>query len=109
MNYIKIDISGHVQEIIPEYVDIFPNIPISQRYPAEFIKNLIPVDDNVEITNDMVYSYEDNKFYKPENKQNLQDKIKELQSLNEDLTSQITDLQLALVEAYEAIGGSTNG
>lgn len=102
MKYIKIDIStGLVQEIIPEYVDIFPNIPISKRYPAEFIKNLIPVDDNIEITNDMVYSYEDNKFYKPENKQNLQDKIKELQSLNNDLNNQITDLQLALVELYE--------
>lgn len=102
MKYIKIDIStGLVQEIIPEYVDIFPNIPISKRYPAEFIKNLIPVDDNIEITNDMVYSYEDNKFYKPENKQNLQDKIKELQSLNNDLSNQITDLQLALVELYE--------
>ena len=102
MKYIKIDIStGLVQEIIPEYVDIFPNIPISKRYPAEFIKNLIPLDDNIEITNDMVYSYEDNKFYKPENKQNLQDKIKELQSLNNDLSNQITDLQLALVELYE--------
>ena len=106
MKYIKVNFNGQIDEIIPEYIDIFPNIPISERYSSEFVRNLIPVDDSIEITNDMVYSYEDNKFYKPENKQNLQDKIKELQSLNKDLTSQITDLQLALVEAYEAINNN---
>ena len=55
MNYIKIDISGHVQEIIPEYVDIFPNVPISQRYPAEFIKNAKAAGCDLYITGDVKY------------------------------------------------------
>lgn len=104
MNYIKIDTSGRIQEIIPEYVDIFPDVPISKRYPADFIKNLIPTSE--EVSYDMVYSFEDNRFYKANEKVILQDKVKELETTNADLTSQITDLQLALVEAYEAIGAN---
>lgn len=38
-----------VCEIIPEYSDIFPDMPISQRYPTDFLEKLIVVGDDVKI------------------------------------------------------------
>lgn len=65
MVYVRLD-DNVVTEIIPEFDPIFPDVPIEQRYPAEFVKKLVAVDDNVEVRVGMVYDAETGVFSEPE-------------------------------------------
>lgn len=65
MQYVKLN-DNVVSEIILEFDPVFPNVPIEQRYPADFIKELIAVDDSVEVHTGMVYDPETNTFSEPE-------------------------------------------
>lgn len=38
-----------VCEIIPEFCDAFPEVPLSERYPADFISSLTEVSDEVKV------------------------------------------------------------
>lgn len=47
--YLLLDENKRVKEIIPDLNPIFPNIPITQRYPADFISKLLHVQDDLKI------------------------------------------------------------
>ena len=65
MKYVRLN-NNVVVEIIPEFDPVFPNIPITERYPAEFVKKLVAVDDSVEVRVGMVYNAETGVFSVPE-------------------------------------------
>ena len=63
MMYVRLD-DNIVEEIIPEFDPIFPNVPIEQRYPADFVSGLIKAENGVEVG--MVYDPETGEFSEPE-------------------------------------------
>ena len=65
MKYVFLD-AGMVAEVIPEYVEGFPNIGIEQRYEKNFIDKLMPVDDSVVVEKGYLYDFEKKEFYVPE-------------------------------------------
>lgn len=65
MVYVRLN-NNIAAEIIPEFDPTFPNVPITERYPAEFIKKLVAVDDSVEVRVGMVYDAETGTFSVPE-------------------------------------------
>ena len=65
MKYVRLN-NNVVAEIIPAIDSTFPDVPIEQRYPAEFVKKLVAVDDNVEVRVGMVYDKETGAFSEPE-------------------------------------------
>lgn len=65
MKYVRLN-NNVAAEIIPEFDPTFPNVPITERYPAEFVKKLVAVDDNVEVRVGMVYDKETGAFSEPE-------------------------------------------
>lgn len=65
MKYVRLN-NNVVAEIIPEFDPIFPDVPIEQRYPAEFVKKLVTVDDSIEVRVGMVYDKETGVFSVPE-------------------------------------------
>lgn len=48
MKYLRLT-DGIVAEIIPEFDEKFPEIPLNQRYPDDFISDLTAVSDNADI------------------------------------------------------------
>lgn len=50
--YIK---DNTVITIEPEFIDIFPNVPIQERYSKEFLDNCVAVDEDVEVQTGMIY------------------------------------------------------
>lgn len=54
-----------VVEIIPEFNPIFPNVPVSERYPADIVRKMIAVDDEVNVHVGMVYDPEMGTFAEP--------------------------------------------
>lgn len=68
--YIYLNNLGEVREFIDEFNPIFPNIPIQDRYPKEFLDQcLIMTEDEIEdkgIILGMYYDKEKNSFYFPE-------------------------------------------
>lgn len=54
-----------VKEIIPDVDPAFPDIPVEQRYSAEFIENLLYVEDSVEVKQNYEYDPETGKFSEP--------------------------------------------
>ena len=60
MKYVRLN-NNVVAEIIPEFDPTFPNVPITERYPAELVKKLVAVDDSVE-----GYNAETGEFSEPE-------------------------------------------
>ena len=65
MKYIRLDSKNSVMEIIPDENPIFPGIPIEQRYTAEFIATLVPVEDETEVEQNWVYDPETKTFDEP--------------------------------------------
>ena len=65
MKYIRLDSKNGVMEIIPDANPIFPGIPIEQRYTAEFIATLVPVEDETEVEQNWVYDPETKTFDEP--------------------------------------------
>lgn len=68
--YIFIDPNAHtVQEIIPEFVDDFPGVPITDRYSPDFLKDCIMrTDEEIEakgIAPGKIYFAETNEFQDP--------------------------------------------
>jgi len=53
--YVLLYDTDKVQEIIPEFVAAFPNITITERYSAEFIDQLIEIDESVEVEQNWLY------------------------------------------------------
>ena len=61
MKYVRLE-GNIVEEIIPEYIDIFPNLPIEKRYPASFVNKLIKVEDDALVKPGMIYNRSTNEF-----------------------------------------------
>lgn len=55
-----------VTEIIPDTDPIFPNVPIEDRFPTEYVSELIHADDGAEIYCGMEYNSETGEFALPE-------------------------------------------
>lgn len=64
--YVRIDKNNRVVETIPDIDPVFPDVPISERYSADFVAALIYVDDNANIGYGMVYDREAETFSYPE-------------------------------------------
>lgn len=65
MKYVRLN-NNVVAEIIPAIDPIFPDVPIEQRYPVEFVKKLVAIDDSVEVRVGMIYDKETGAFSEPE-------------------------------------------
>ena len=65
MKYIRLDSKNRAMEIIPDENPIFPGIPIEQRYTAEFIATLVPVEDETEVEQNWIYNPDDQTFSEP--------------------------------------------
>lgn len=63
--YIRLNDNNVVEEIIPDIDQIFPNIPINERYPADFVAELRYFDDNTEVECGMQYNGETGCFEYP--------------------------------------------
>lgn len=61
MKYILLN-RGITVEIIPELDPIFPDVPIHQRYSAEFLDKCVSVEDDVNVTTGMQYDYDNQTF-----------------------------------------------
>lgn len=55
-----------VQEIIPEFDPVFPEVPPAKRYSAKFIAELVPIDDDVRVEQKWMYDPETGTFSPPE-------------------------------------------
>lgn len=63
--YLRLDNKNIVEEIIPDIDPIFPDIPISERYPAEFVAELRYCDDGANVEIGMRYNEETDSFEYP--------------------------------------------
>lgn len=63
--YVRLD-SGVVMEMIPDIDPAFPDVPIEERFPAEFIAELLHVEDSTEVGAGMEYDAETGSFGYPE-------------------------------------------
>ena len=52
-------------EIIPEFIDAFPDIGIEKRYPKEFLDQCVIVDETVEVGEHWIYDKETGIFSEP--------------------------------------------
>lgn len=63
--YLRFNESNIVEEIIPDIDPTFPDIPINERYPAEFISKLRYCDDGTDVETGMQYNEETDSFEYP--------------------------------------------
>lgn len=63
--YVKFDENGLVSEIIPDTDAAFPNVPIDERYPAEFVAGLHYCDNDAAVEIGMKYDAETDSFDYP--------------------------------------------
>lgn len=66
MKYVYVE-DGIVREIIPEFNPVFPGIPITERYYAEFVNDLIPVSDDTHVEQNWMYDSDTGAFNPTEN------------------------------------------
>ena len=62
--YIRFE-NGLVSEIVPDIDPTFPNVPIEERFPAEFIAELKYCADDTEVEVGMMYYEETDSFDYP--------------------------------------------
>ena len=48
--------NGVVTEIIPEFLEAFPDVPLSKRYTSKFISKLTPIPEGVEVQTGYLYN-----------------------------------------------------
>ena len=65
MKYIFFTNDNMVKEIIPGEDPVFPGIPIEERFPPDFVNQLMPVDDDVEVDEYWVYNSSTGTFDPP--------------------------------------------
>lgn len=63
--YILLNGSKAVQEIIPDFNPIFPDIPIEQRYSPDFVAKLLHFPDETEVGPNWTYDESTNSFSLP--------------------------------------------
>ena len=95
--YILLDEHLRVQEFIKEEDEIFPGIPLSERYSKEFLDSLVYVDDGIYLEEGYAFNeetqsweYLDPPFEEYIGEENsLNTRIEELESENKLLKSQV--------------------
>ena len=55
-----------VEQIIPEFDEIFQNIPLSERFPADFILKLIEIKEGEKVETGYIYDEKTGKFKEPD-------------------------------------------
>lgn len=65
MKYVYVDHDRKVREIIPEYVKAFHGMKADKRYSPDFLKQCLPVPDEVEVEQGMEYQPLENRFVRP--------------------------------------------
>lgn len=65
MKYILLNDDNAVAEIIPEENPDLPGFPVEERYAPDFIAQLLPVEDGVEVEQNWVYDPETASFAPP--------------------------------------------
>ena len=63
--YVLLTEQNIVKELIPDKHPAFPDAPIEERYPADFVAALLHVDDSTEVAQNMVYDPETGVFSAP--------------------------------------------
>ena len=63
--YILLTSNNTVAEIIPDENPIFPGVPITERYAADFVAKLLHVPDDTEVKQNWVYNPETGEFTEP--------------------------------------------
>lgn len=63
--YILLTDERAVVEIIPDEDPIFPGIPIEERYPPDFVEELIQIPDGTEVFPNWIYDPESGLFSIP--------------------------------------------
>ena len=66
--YIK---NSTVRNIIPDYDDRFPNIPVEQRFNSSYLEKCVHVADDTTVKIGMVYDVENDCFDYPKNTDNV--------------------------------------
>ena len=64
MRYIKL-LTNTVVEIIPGENPDLPGVPITERYPAEFLATCVLVEDTIEVLSGYIYDSDTNTFSIP--------------------------------------------
>lgn len=62
--YVRLD-DGVVMEMIPDVDPAFPDVPIGERFPADFIAELMHIEDGTEVEVGMEYNAETDSFGYP--------------------------------------------
>lgn len=107
MKYIQLD-GKTVTNIIPEFDPDFPGVPISDRFTAAYIDELIPVQDDKEVTTGLIY--EDGEFKEPPEPEPTDEITGEPvpegePSLSEDLLTMAVDHEYRLTLLELGLGG----
>lgn len=63
--YILLNKNNVVQENIPDIDPTFPGIPIEERYTEDFVKRMVHVADDEQVTQGMVYDTDTGTFSLP--------------------------------------------
>lgn len=93
--YIRLDEDNIVREIIPDIDPIFPTIPIEERYPADFVANLMYMEDSTAVEQNLMYDDETGTFVEPPEPKPAPAPEAEIEpepSAEDDLSSLLVDL-----------------
>lgn len=91
MKYIRLE-KDVVAEIIPEFNPLFPSVPVSERYPKEFVKKLIETADETAVYVGMKRK-EDGTYIVPETLI-----MPKYSTLDEEKTAKIAESKVKLAE-----------
>ena len=59
-------INNTVRELIPDFNEAFPSVPIEQRYPADMLNKCVHVADDAGVRVGMIYNADTGEFKEPE-------------------------------------------
>lgn len=55
-------IDNTVMELIPDFDKAFSNVPVEQRYPAEFLAKCVHIEDSADVKQGMFYDNLDKEY-----------------------------------------------
>ena len=104
MKYVYIE-NGVAMQVIPEFDGDFPNIPVTERYSAEFLKKCVTADDSDEVEQNFAYDARSETFIMSENYAEVQiaAKIDELNALVEKHKDDLPVEQLRQIEEISGV------
>lgn len=88
--YIRI-FENIVQELIPDFVDGFPDVPVQERYAPDFLSTCIHVPDETPVKQGDKYDERTRTFHAPEGREDLS-YIEIIQKLESEVEQSRADL-----------------